>query len=316
LWRRLEKDTGRDLLIKTGNLTLGPRDGSAVKGFLASARTYDIAHEELTAAEVRRRWPQLAPPDRFAAGLEKKAGVLFPEAAIDTFLTEAEKAGAILRFDERVDHWEDAGNHVTIRTKKGTYEGGRLLLAAGARNKSLTKGVYLLPRRVAVFWVDPPHSVDYRLGNWPVNFWQLPFFGTTDDHNYHELYALPVIRSGGRVKVAAHSHLVDCDPDAPVSEVTADEHAPIRKFLTDYIPDLAACDFTADVCLYSSTPDGEFALGPIPDHRNVFTAALAGHGFKFAPVLGEILADMTMECSPVFDVSMFSINRFANAKLA
>jgi sarcosine oxidase len=116
--------------------------------------------------------------------------------------------------------------------------------------------------------------------------------------------------------VAAHSHLVDCDPDAPVSEVTADEHAPIRKFLTDYIPDLAACDFTADVCLYSSTPDGEFALGPIPDHRNVFTAALAGHGFKFAPVLGEILADMTMECSPVFDVSMFSINRFANAKLA
>lgn len=287
LWRRLEKDTGQDLLIKTGNLTIGPRDGSAVTGFTASARAYDIAFEEMTAAQVHRRWPQLAPHPDFTGGLEKEAGVLFPEAALHTFIKESEKAGAILRFNERVDHWEDTGDHVTVRTGKRVYEGGRLLLAAGARNKSLTNGLYSVPKRVPVLWVDPPHSADFSLGNVPVNFWQIPFYSTAADQSFHEFYALPVMRLGGRVKVAAHSHLADCDPDAPVSDKTADEIAPIQKFLTDYIPDLAACDFTVSVCLYSETPDGEFVLGPIPDHRNVFTAALAGHGFKFAPVLGK-----------------------------
>ena len=130
LWRRLEKDTDTNLLVTTGNLTLGPRDGKAVAGFLASARAYDIAFEELTAAEVRRRWPQLTPHDGFAAGLEKEAGVLFPESAISTFLSEAEKAGATLRFNERVDRWAEAGERVIVHTSKGVYESGRLLLAA------------------------------------------------------------------------------------------------------------------------------------------------------------------------------------------
>ena len=57
-------------------------------------------------------------------------------------------------------------------------------------------------------------------------------------------------------------------------------------------------------------PDGEFSLGALPDHDNVFIAALAGHGFKFAPVLGEILADMLEGNAPAYDVTMFSPSRF------
>ncbi len=312
LWRRLEKDTGTNLLVTTGNLTLGPRDGKAVAGFLASARAYDIAFEELTAAEVRRRWPQLTPHDGFAAGLEKEAGVLFPESAISTFLSEAEKAGATLRFNERVDRWAEAGERVIVHTSKGAYESGRLLLAAGARNTLLLKtaGTILFPKRVPVLWVDPPQPQEFCLGNFPVNFWQLPFPGDVGGGNSRELYALPVTRPGGRVKVAAHNHLADCDPDAMVRKVAADEIATIGLFLEEFIPALATCTFTANVCLYTMTPDSEFALGPLPSHSNVFIAALAGHGFKFAPVLGELLADMALGNSPAFDLSMFAINRF------
>jgi sarcosine oxidase len=317
LWRRLEKDSGKNLLVTTGNLTLGPRDGKAVTGFLASARAHDIAFEDLTAAEIRRRWPQLVPHNGFAGGLEKEAGVIFPETAIDLFLSEAEKAGATLRFNERVDRWRETGDRVTIHTTQAEYEGGCLLLTAGARNKRLlkTSGSYLSPKRVPVLWVAPPQLQDYCLGNLPVNFWQLPLSGDAGDPDCLELYALPVTRPGGRVKVAAHSHLSDCDPDTMTREIRHGEMAAIRLFLKEFIPALAGCDITADVCLYSMTPDRDFALGQLPGHRNVFTAALAGHGFKFAPVLGELLADIALGNSPAFDLSMFAISRFTNTKI-
>jgi sarcosine oxidase len=65
-----------------------------------------------------------------------------------------------------------------------------------------------------------------------------------------------------------------------------------------------------ELCMYTLTPDGEFSLGALPEHDNVFIAALAGHGFKFAPVLGEILADMLEGNAPAYDVTMFSPSRF------
>ncbi len=317
LWRRLEKDTGTDLLAKTGNLTVGPRDGTAVAGFLASARAHGIAFEDLTAAEIRRRWPQLVPHDGFVGGLEKEAGVLFPETAIDLFLSEAKKAGATLRFNERVDRWRETGDRVTIQTTQAEYEGDCLFLTAGARNKRLlkTSGSYLSPKRVPILWVTPPQSQDFCLGNLPVNFWQLPLSGDAGNPNYLELYALPITRPGGRVKVAAHNHLADCDPDTMTNEVKAEEMATIRRFLEEFIPTLAACEVITDVCLYSLTPDGDFALGLLPGHSNVFTAALSGHGFKFAPVLGELLADIAMGNTPAFDLSMFAISRFANQRM-
>ena len=80
--------------------------------------------------------------------------------------------------------------------------------------------------------------------------------------------------------------------------------------LRSYIPCLAQADMDAGSCLYTSTPDGEFILGMLPQHDRVALAALAGHGFKFAPVLGEILADVFMGKQPGFDIDMFSLRRF------
>jgi glycine/D-amino acid oxidase-like deaminating enzyme len=112
------------------------------------------------------------------------------------------------------------------------------------------------------------------------------------------------------VKVAPHNHLADCDPEAPLDNDVSHDLTRIRDLLNQYIPSLAARDIQSDVCLYALTPDGEFALGPLPGYDNVLCASLAGHGFKFAPVLGEVMADMLTETKPVFDVTMFSPGRF------
>ena len=310
LWRQLESDTGTRLLTPTGNLTIGPGDAPAVQGFLASACRYDIAHAVLTAADVLRRWPQLAMPDDFVAGLEMEAGVIAPEKALIAMLAEAEKAGVVMRFDECLTGWRDEGNHIRIKSSHGTYEAGRLLLSAGAGTKPLLGplGKWLAPKRVAVHWVAPPSARSFDLGSWPVNFWQLPMKGKPGV--YHERYALPVTCSNGRVKVAAHNHLEDCDPLRVERTVAPAEVAGIRRFMATYIPSLALGDIHSDVCLYTMTPDSDFILGALPGHANVFTTALAGHGFKFAPVLGGIMADMLEDKEPAFDVTRFSPERF------
>ena len=312
LWRRLERTSGQPLLVTTGNLTIGPPDSPAVSGFVASARTYGIDHREMTAAEVRRQWPQLAVPDGFSAGLERKAGILFPERAVTVMLSEAERAGAVLRFAEPALAWEERTGGVRVWTPSGRYEGGRLLLCAGSRTPQLLgeEGGALQPKRVVVHWIAPPEPSHYRLGALPVNFWQIPSPGSPGGSPYAEFYALPILQPGGRLKAAAHNRLKDFDPSAAAQEVAKEEKKKIRRFLGSFLPELNGGDIRSDLCTYTLTPDGDFALGAAAGRDNVFLAALAGHGFKFAPVLGEILADRLTGQEPSFDTAMFAPDRF------
>jgi sarcosine oxidase len=313
LWRRLEKDSGQQLLVKTGNLTIGPPESPAVSGFMASAQSYAIPHECLTAAEVRKRWPQLALPDAFVAGLEKEAGIVFPEVSIATFLTEAKKAGADLIVDQQVYHWTENHGNVIVHTARDTYETGRLLISAGAWTNELLglPDRQLMPKRVVVHWLEVSNDRQLRLGRFPVNFWQVPKENSPGaPQTYREFYALPVLETPPRMKVAFHNGLVDCDPATLNRAVLAHEVETIKGVISQFLPGLQDCPITSEVCLYTLTPDGHFYLGKRPGSEYVFGVALAGHGFKFAPVLGEILADLLADIPPAVDIELFSPTRF------
>lgn len=313
LWRRLEEDTGQKLLVKTGNLTIGPSDSPAVSGFIASARSYGIPHETLTASEVRKRWPQFALPDNFVAGLEKDAGIVFPELSIAAFLAEAKKAGADLVLDERVDQWTENHDNIKVHTVQNTYESGRLLISAGAwTNRLLGLPKKLLkPKRVPVHWIEVPKDKKYNIGHFPVNFWQVPIEKSSGPfRTYKEFYTLPVIGRLSRIKAAFHNGLADCDPDTLIRDVSTDELSSIKAIISQFFPGLHPCSITSEVCMYTMTPDGHFYLGKIPGSNSVFGVALAGHGFKFAPVLGEILADLMVDRRPEIDIKLFSPHRF------
>ncbi|MFP4309937.1 MAG: N-methyl-L-tryptophan oxidase [Desulfococcaceae bacterium] len=312
LWERLERDAGVSLLTPTGNLTIGPPDCPAVRGFLEAAAAGNFPHEALEAAEVRKRWPRLAPPDDFAAGLEITAGIVRPEAAVSTFLAEAEKAGADLRFNEPVADWSETSGRIEVRTASGVHETGRLLLAGGARNPGLlgSAGRFLSPVRVPVHWIEPPHETDFRLGEFPVNFWQIPATEADGQSGFQEFYSLPSVAPGARVKSAIHNRLEPCDPDGTPPVPSHEETDRLRNLLGRHIPSLADRPMDGRVCFYTLTPDGDFVLGPIPESDRVFTAALAGHGFKFAPALGGVLADLIQGNAPEWDVERFSPARF------
>lgn len=313
LWQKLEKDCGQKLLVKTGNLTMGPPDSPALSGFLKSAQTHGILHEHLDSKEIRKRWPQLAVPDSFCAGLEKEAGIVFPELSVASFLDEAAKAGADLLFGEHVEDWLEKGNLVHVRTARNTFEAGRLLIAAGAWSKRLLRlqNNVLQPKRVAVHWLKAPPGKSFSLNHFPVNFWQVPEINNPSfPSKYKEFYSLPALEPDSPIKIAFHNGLNDCDPDNMSREVSPTEIGQIKDVISVYLPELHGCPMHSDVCFYTMTPDQDFYLGRRPGSQNVFAVALSGHGFKFAPVVGELLADLLLDLPSSIDTAMFSPVRF------
>ena len=121
---------------------------------------------------------------------------------------------------------------------------------------------------------------------------------------------MPSIGSTSRIKAAFHNELDDCDPTTLIREVSQAEVDKISAVISQFLPGLQDYPITSEVCLYTMTPDGHFYLGKIPESNHVFGVALAGHGFKFAPVLGEILADLMLDIHPAVDISLFSPDRF------
>ena len=144
-----------------------------------------------------------------------------------------------------------------------------------------------------------------------MNFWQVPAETRPGSPQaYREVYTLPSRGPDIWIKAAFHNELVDCDPDTLVRTVAPGELEKIINVLSQWLPGLDRRPMTSEVCLYTLTPDGHFYLGKRAGCEHVFGVALAGHGFKFAPVLGEILADLMTDNAPAVDIDLFSPRRF------
>ena len=154
LWADLERVSGRRLLIQTGGLMIGEPKGMLVSGAKKSAEEHKLPYELLSASELRRRFPAFEPPDDVVAVWEPRAGVLFPELAVEAMLQLGAQAGAMLRFDEPVVNWETKGPELKVSTELGSYSASRLLLSAGPWITSLIPELQLplLIERQVLCW--------------------------------------------------------------------------------------------------------------------------------------------------------------------
>lgn len=295
LWRSLEHLTGRHVLQMTGGLMIGAPDSEVVGGSLRSAREHHLAHEMLDAAAIRRRFPALTPGDGTVALYEQDAGVVFPEEAIRAHLDMAVDNGAHVHFDERVDDWQvSVSGTIEVRTSRGRYEAGRLILAPGSWAAGLFKLAWLPltvePQRL--YWFEPAGgAAPFAADRFPIYIWDLgggvQFYGFPADDE-------------GRVKVAFFR-------SPKIDEVT------IREALRPHIPSLAAGTLVDSVsCKYTLTPDHHFVMAPHPDHPQVVIASpCSGHGYKFASVIGEILADLAIDGATRHPIDLFTPARFS-----
>ena len=305
LWADLEQKSKRKLLLRTGGLMLGRPDSEVVRGARQSAEEHKLAHWLLSAAEVRNEFPVLDPAEDMVAVWEPRAGILFPELAIQTHLELAVKASAKLQFDEPIVTWEPHRNGVVVTTAKGSYRTQRLMLSAGGWMSSLLPDLSLplSVERQVLCWFEPSSRPDlFQSESCPISLWEYApsrFF-----------YAFPDLGDG--VKAAIHHAGQLTQAEEIGREVQAADTEPVRLLLKRFLPRAAGHLQSAAVCMYTNTPDGHFILGRHPEHRQIVIASpCSGHGFKFAPVIGEIAAQLLQDRIPAFDLKLFAPERFS-----
>jgi sarcosine oxidase len=300
LWRRLEERSGTHVLTVTGGLMLGTPESEVVAGARASAIEHGLPYEELSAAEVRERFPAYAVPDEHVAIFEPRAGFLEPEAAVEATLALAAEAGADLRFDEPV--LELGGN--VLRTERGTYTADRTVVSAGSWLADLLPdlaGTFTAARQ-PLLWLAPREPELFAPGRFPIFVWEWePGWA---------FYGFPDVGDG--FKAAVHHHGEPTTPDAVERELRAEDEKAIRALVRRYFPAGDGALREAAVCLYTNTPDEHFVIDTLSEDERVIVASpCSGHGFKFAPAIGEVLADLATGEPPRFDLTPFSLRRFA-----
>jgi len=304
LWRALERDSGRSLLHVTGIIEIGAPDSTLVAGTLRSAKTHGLVHEVFDAASVMRRFPAFRLPSDFIGVLQPEAGILAPEATVHAQIALARAAGADVRTNERVHAIEPGPAGVRIVADSAVIEARQVVVAAGAWLPRLLPGlpVPLRVTRQAVGWFAPSDPAVFARERCPI------FMIECAEGIF---YGFPRGPEPG-IKFAKHHHADEAvDPARPTRPVDGSDETLLRAALAAHVPSANGDLVASQTCLYTMTPDGDFILDRLPGAPAIIVASpCSGHGFKFAPVIGEILADLVTNGATRHDISRFRLARF------
>ncbi len=309
LWRDAEKRLQRPLLTVTGGLMLGQEDGPLVAGSRRSAREHGLPHELLTTPELARRYPQLRLSPGTVALLDLQAGYVDPEASVKAHLQLAAAAGAELHFTEPALSFstDPCGDRVQVQTERGTYTAGRLVITAGPWAPQLLceLGLPLRVERHVLYWFGTSRGLEaFSPAVFPVYIWE-----RDDGVHFYGFPHQPGPPDG--VKVAFFHVGRPCAPETIDRVVHPEEIAAMQRCVREHIPGLDGPLVHAATCMYTCTPDGHFLIDHHPRYANVIIGSpCSGHGFKFVPVIGEILADLATDGTTRHPIALFGISRF------
>ncbi|HEX7171907.1 MAG TPA: N-methyl-L-tryptophan oxidase [Candidatus Limnocylindria bacterium] len=309
LWHELEAVDGEELLVTTGALEGGPGDGATFRGSLEAAELHDLPHEVLDATDLERRYgfAHLDPATR--AVLQPDGGFLLAEETMRAHHEAAAAHGADLRFGESVAGWEPIGiEGVRVRTPRGSYEADRLVVCAGAWIRQLVPalGALAVPERQVLAWFTPKRPTAFGPDRFPVFL--------IDVEGGKHYYGFPT-HGGHGLKLGWYHHFGErIDPADPDRATRPDDEAALRHFVERYLPDAAGSTEMLRACIFTNTPDEHFVIDRLADAPQVSVAsACSGHGYKFASVIGEIMADLAMRGETDHDIGLFRLDRFAAA---
>lgn len=307
LWDRLAQETGQDIITPTGGVYLGRPDSRTVAGSLRAARQWNLPHEVLDAAEIRARFPTLNPQNDEVGLFEAKAGFVRPEATVAAHLRLAQRHGADLRYQTPVLRWDaQPGAGVRVWTPDSAYTADRLVVCPGAWAPDILAdlGVPFTVERQVMYWFQPDSGITPFLPQ------RHPIY-IHEDADGTQVYGFPAIDGvDGGAKAAFFRHGLVCTPETIDRQVHPDEVQTMAAHLKALLPSLPGRLLRAVTCLYTNTPDQHFVIGTHPRHPEVTVACgFSGHGFKFVPVVGEVLADLVTTGSTRHPIGLFDPRR-------
>jgi len=278
-------------------------------------KRHSVSHQILTAQEVNQRFPQYSLPDGYAAVYQPQYGVLFAAKAVNAHWQQASKFAATILNNTRVSKIEvPSENLVLVHAANGnTYKGKKLIIAGGAWTTDLVKHNFnvdlplnVTAESVMYFPAKLPTGPDHSFRNLPVCI-------TYDEPH---VYLLPQIDVPG-VKIGIHHNGKDIINPDQLPNVEAATIARGGEWIGKFMPHLKTTPIETVVCLYTNTQDFHFLIDRLPQHKNVIVcSACSGHGFKFGPAYGKILAAMVLDKKSPVPMELFSLKSDRSQKRA
>ena len=305
-WNNLQQRSGSQLIKSTGLIQFGSTDCKELAAIEVLLRDQAITYEILSSQSCERRFPQLRLPDEARVLYQPDGAVAFATRVVQTLWKLCEEQGATLLTNQRVHSIETANNQVELQV--GTEEvvtGSKLIVTVGAWTTDITESLGLsLPLKPTREWIAyfaPINSISHQVG-------EMPCVIDSCDAQV-TFYSLPQIEVPG-VKVGWHQSGDEVHPDDAVRQ-NVHVLSRIQEWVEQILPHLSSKPSEIQSCLYTNTPDDNFILDVHPDYANIIIGAgFSGHGFKFGPLIGQVLADLALEKAPVIPLKKFAINRF------
>ena len=311
-WEQIERETGEQLYYKTGLLYAGISTNEMIKGVKLSASLYNIEMEQLNIADASHRFPQFSFPNDFEILFEPDAGFLPPERSIRLYAAQAKKIGVSINTNEKVIEWKKEGVGIMVKTDRHTYYCNKLIITSGAWAGKMIPGFSskIKVTRQFIAWIKTKNDNQFTLNNFPC--WMI---GDADKHGCFYGFPLLDTKKFGEpagLKLAHHFPAQVTNPDNVNRQTTEDDLKNIKYCLDKYLPGVFDSVLHTKICLYGNSPDENFIIDKLPGYEeNVSIACgFSGHGFKFASVVGEILADLAIEGKSNLPMEFLNAKRF------
>jgi sarcosine oxidase len=302
-WAEVEKDAGEQLVLKTGGLDFGPRESAIPLNSNSDSMTAaGVPFERLDAPEIRRRWPQFTVTDEIHGLFQPESGIAMAARGNAAHLRLAQAHGATVRDRAPVEKVRQADAEIEVAAGDTSYRCRRLVIAAGSwSNRALAHFGVRLPLRVTkeqVTYFASPHLAEFQPGRFPIWIWM-------DDPCF---YGFPVFGEQGP-KAGQDAGGREVDPDTRTFEPDGAALQRTIDFLRRCIPHALGPIIYTKTCLYTLTPDRDFVIDFVPGCPEAVVGIGGGHGYKFASVIGRVLAELALDGRTERNIRPFRIGR-------
>lgn len=308
LWAQLEQEAGVKLYRQTGLVVMGPEDSQSYQLMKDTLQKNKVPIAILNRDNFCQHIPNVNLAVGYGAVVDITAGVLYADRALKTVQGQFVKFGGVIRDNEKVTDIKP-GPVVTVSTSAGIYRAKSVVITAGPwANRLLAHTGLQLPLKVVkinvCYWkekVPGTYNVKQRF--------PCVLLTECEEFKYH-IYGLPSNEYPGLMKICYHMGS-ETDPDQRDKQTDRSDIDILQRCIARYFPGLVPEPAVVESCMYTLTPDHHFVLDRHPSHSNiVFGAGFSGHGFKFGPIIGKLLCELTLGEVPSYDLSPFRIRRF------
>ena len=288
LWRELEATTSQQILVRCGGLELAAPGFAHAHAARVSADEHGLSYEWLGPDEVVARWPAFRVPDDWDALYSPDSGFLLTVPALQGMANAARALGATIVEETPAVGWGATPDAVWVETPVGRYEASALIVTAGVWSTRALADLDLPIRvlRKTLWWQEVDDLRQFEPERFPVFITDSPA---------GEIYGFPVYDVPG-LKIANHAGGRVVDPETVDRTTMPEENRDCLELAVRVLPAVRSRVVKSAVCLYGMTPDTDFIVDRHPEFPQVaIGAGFSGHGFKFAPAIGELLADMVVD---------------------